>query len=195
MMQSENTNQQILKIARELLASGGLASLSFDAIAKRLGRTKQAVLYWFPSKHDLLAALFLPCLQAEAEAAMRSVCDTTTRDDTIEAFVTAITRFHLEDLDRFRMMYLLPQTLKPNAGEPHNADLLAKVHPVTDGMYSALADRIGGDPIAARREALAMHSAALGLVLMLGLADSIRDTLKHTAAELIGALVSALKSR
>ena len=46
-MQDEKTNKKILTIAREILASDGLGAVSFDTIARRLGRTKQAVLYWY----------------------------------------------------------------------------------------------------------------------------------------------------
>jgi len=63
-MPQRNTGDSILKIAREIMASEGLAAVSFDAIARRLGRSKQAVLYWYPTKHDLLTALFLPWLRA-----------------------------------------------------------------------------------------------------------------------------------
>ena len=114
-MPHKNTSDQILETARDLLASEGLAAVSFDAIARRLGCTKQAVLYWYPSKHDLLAAMFLPWLEAEAETAIQSVSGTTRRDEAVEAFVRAIAGFHFEDLERFRMMYLLPQTLKQSA--------------------------------------------------------------------------------
>lgn len=193
-MPPEKTKDQIIEIACDLLASDGLAGVSFDAIARRLGRTKQAVLYWYPTKHDLLAAMFLPWLEAEAEIAIRSVSDTTTRNEAIGAFIRAATDFHFHDLDRFRMMYILPQTIRPSAGEPHSAELLAKVHPVTDRMYGALADKLDGEPAAARREAFAIHSAVLGLVLMFGLADSTGDPLKHTASEMVGALIASFES-
>lgn len=193
-MPHKNTSDQILETARDLLASEGLAAVSFDAIARRLGCTKQAVLYWYPSKHDLLAAMFLPWLEAEAETAIQSVSGTTRRDEAVEAFVRAIAGFHFEDLDRFRMMYLLPQTIKQSVEAPHGAALLDKIHPVTDRMYGALADRLDGDAKGVRREALAIHSAVLGLLLMFGLADSVRDPLKHNASEMVSALIASLRS-
>lgn len=193
-MPHKNTSDQILETARDLLASEGLAAVSFDAIARRLGRTKQAVLYWYPSKHDLLAAMFLPWLEAEAETAIQSVSGTTRRDEAVEAFVRAIAGFHFEDLDRFRMMYLLPQTIKQSVKASHDAALLDKIHPVTDRMYGALADRLDSDAKGVRQEALAIHSAVLGLLLMFGLADSVRDPLKHNASEMVSALIASLRS-
>jgi AcrR family transcriptional regulator len=194
LMPTGKTNDQILNVARDLLASGGLAAVSFDSIARRLGLTKQAVLYWYPSKLELQAALFLPWLEAEANLAIRSVAGSTTRDQAVGAFARAIAEFHLDDLDRFRMMYLVPQTIRPGAGEPDNVALMARVHPVTDRIYGALAEKLDGDPIASRQKAFAIHSAVLGLVLMSGLADSLRDPLKHTASNMVEALVAALRS-
>lgn len=193
-MPHKNTRDRILETARDLLTSEGLAAVSFDAIARRLGRTKQAVLYWYPSKHDLLAAMFLPWLEAEAETAIQSVSGTTRRDEAVDAFVRAIAGFHFEDLNRFRMMYLLPQTIKQSVEAPHDAALLDKIHPVTDRMYGALADRLDGDAKGVRREALAIHSAVLGLLLMFGLADSVRDPLKHNASEMVSALIASLRA-
>ncbi len=193
-MSPQKTSDEILKIASELLASDGLGAVSFDAIARRLGRSKQAVLYWYPTKHDLLAAMFLPWLEAEADVATRSVVDASGRVEAIGAFVRAIAEFHFDDLDRFRMMYLLPQTIKPSENEPHNVELLEKVHPVTDRVYGALAPYLEGDPLATRRKAVVIHSAVLGLVLMFGLADSLSDPLKHSASELVDALIVSLRS-
>lgn len=191
-MPPPKTDLQILNIARDLLASEGIGAVSFDAIALRLGRTKQAVLYWYPTKHDLLSALFLPWLESEAEVAARSVADASGHREAVSAFVRAIAAFHFEDLDRFRMMYLVPQTLKQSASEPRHADLLEKVHPVTDRVYAALAMHLEGGPATARRQAVAIHSAVLGLVLMFSLAESLGDPLKHAAPEMVDALIASL---
>lgn len=191
-MTRSGTGDQILEIARDLLAGGGLGAVSFDAIAAQLGRSKQAVLYWYPTKPDLLAALFLPWLEEEAtraEDALKAAGDTTT---AIARFVRAIAAFHLSDLPRFRAMYLLPQTLSRSAEDPRNKEVLKKVHTITDRLYGALAAHLGPDPVAARQEAFAVHSAVLGLVLMTGLAEGVRDPLKHGNDDLVDALIARL---
>lgn len=191
-MPEKNTNDRIIEIAQDILASDGVAAVSFDAIARRLGRSKQAVLYWYPTKPDLLAALFLPWLEEEAGMAIRAVSDAPARADAIRAFVGAIFRFHLDNLDRFRMMYLVPQTIRPGGDQTEGAAVLQKVHPVTDRMYGALAGKLEGSPVAARQKAFAIHSAVLGLVLMIGLADGVGDPLKHAPSDLLDALVATL---
>lgn len=191
----KTTGDRILEIAREILAADGVGALSFDAIARRLGRTKQAVLYWYPTKQELLAAMFLPWLEAEAEAACQAVAGAAGRNAAIAGFVRAVAGFHLADLDRFRMMYLVPQTLPPAAQDADRAALLDRVHPLSDRVYGALAAHLGGAAVAARREAVAIHSAVLGLVLLHGLSDSLRDPLKHAAPDLVEALVASLQAR
>lgn len=194
-MTQQTTKIKILSEAREILAAGGLAALSFDAIAGRLGKTKQAVLYWYPTKHDLLAALFLPWLEEEADTVILALENTSGRDEAIRAFVQAVLQFHLDDLDRFRMMYLLPQTLRPLANPNHNARVVEQVHPISDRLYTAFAAKLDGSRHRARQDAFAIHSAVLGLILMLSLAQSIDDPLKHSTAELAQSLIDMLTSK
>lgn len=191
-MPKSKTSTQILEIACAILATEGLGAISFDSIARRLGKSKQAVLYWFPTKQDLLAAMFLPWLQAEAGVAAASVANSGSRDEAIRDFVRGVSKFHLDDLNRFRLMYLLPQTIKPSSDAQKDIGLVEQVHPVTDKIYKAIASHLQGDEGTMRREAVAVHSSVLGLVLMFGLADSLQDPLKHSEDELVEALISRL---
>lgn len=192
-MPNQKTSEKILTIANELLAHDGVSGVSFDAIARRLGRSKQAVLYWYPTKQDLLGALFLPWLQAETDAAVAALTGPRGRDPAITSFVRAIAEFHLADLDRFRMMYLVPQTTRSRASDFAERRFLESVHPVTDQLYAALAHHLDPDqPERARAEAMAIHSATLGLVLMNSLAAAVNDPLKHGPERLIQALVTTL---
>lgn len=191
-MPKKSTSARIIMIAHELLSSGGLGAVSFDAIARRLGASKQAVLYWFPTKSDLLAAMFVPWLEAEAESAVRAVADARDRTEAIECFVRAVAQFHFDDLNRFRMMYLVPQTTRRRSNDRASDAAVKKIHPVTSRLYSALADRLERNNDAARAEAFAIHSAVLGIVLMVGLADAVHDPLKHREKDLIDTLIRSL---
>lgn len=188
-MTGPNTGEQILSIARDILASDGLGAMSFDATARRLGRSKQAVLYWYPNKRALLAALYLPWLEAEAAAAIGALRGVTDAAAAVDGFVRAVAEFHLGDLERFRLMYLVLQTT-PTADRGADGNLLAAVHPITDRLYCALADRLDGD--GQRRDAVAIHAATLGLVMMFALADALDDPLKHPPSQLLDALIHRL---
>lgn len=186
------TDQKILNAAQEILDEGGFGAVSFDSIAKSLGISKQAVLYWFPSKQDLLAALLVSWLKAEANCAIKAIEGAQTEPEAIAAFVKTIAQFHAGNLNRFRMMYLAPQTVKSVAPEPIDKDVLDRIHQITRSMYSALTERLEGAPDDARKRAAAIHSAVLGIVLMVGLADGINDPLKHTSDDLIDALIRSM---
>lgn len=186
------TDQRIVQVAQELLATGGIAAVSFDAIARELGLSKQAVLYWFPSKQALLAGLFLGWLRAEATAVEQSL-STAPDSDAIAAFVRSLAAFHLGDLNRFRLMYLVPQTLPRGAQGQAPGPVMAQIHATTARVYAALADRLPGDPVLARRQAVAIHAAVLGLMVMVGLAASSNDPLKHGSEDLVEALVARLQ--
>lgn len=193
-MADQKTNLKILRAARNLLTDGGFGAVSFDAIARVLGVSKQAVLYWYPSKQDLLAAMFVDWLSAEADVAATALEDTHDPHEAIAAFIGAIAQFHLDDLNRFRMMYLAPQTLRTSVQEPQDAARLDEVHETTDRLYSALADRLPGDRRQARQQAFVIHSSVLGLSLMFGLAEGTGDPLKHSQDELVTALAARLSS-
>ena len=194
-MNNKNTSEQILSIAREILASNGLGAVSFDAIARRLGHSKQAVLYWYPTKHDLLSAMFLPWLEAETDTATTAISKATNRIEAIGFFTRAVARFHLDDLNRFRMMYLLPQTTSTKSNVRGAVVAGDEVHQITNRLYGALADHLDGDQEAARKEAFAIHSSVLGLIMMFALADALRDPLKHSENDVIDALIASLTAK
>ena len=60
------TAARILAAAKEIVRSTGPDSLTFDAVAARVGVSKQAVLYWYPNKARLIDALVRPALEAES---------------------------------------------------------------------------------------------------------------------------------
>ena len=138
--------------------------------------------------------MFVDWLAAEAKAAEASLHSVETSNEAIDAFVRSITRFHKGNLDRFRMMYLAPQTLKAGMQEAGDSDVLDKIHATTSQLYGALAETLDVSPDQARQTAFSIHSAALGLVLMLGLADGIGDPLKHSEDDLVTALIAKLSS-
>ena len=175
MTSATDTRSRILDAATALLRGGGLPAVTFDAVAARLGVTKQAVLYWFPTKSDLLAEIALPGLQAEAAAAIAAAGTAPTGKAAAAAVVRALIAFHREDLARFRLLYVAPQSLLSNA---RAFDFVDRVHPVSGAMYDAIEAALG-DVADARRTAVALHMAALGHVLLVALTDAVGDPLAH----------------
>lgn len=193
----KDTRSAILEASRRVAAEKGFAALTFDAIAHHLGITKQAVIYWFPSKQDLIREITVPLIRAEAEVAIAALDEARDAPDAIARFVRAIIAHHTGDLTRFRQTYLAGQLdAKPHHLMPKET-LEQHVHPMTSRMYGALERKFGADPafrvgLPARRAAVVVHMAALGLVTMLSLADAVDDPLAHATGDLVDTLVSLL---
>jgi len=185
-----DTRSRILSAAEALMREAGPSGVTFDAVAARIGLSKQAVIYWFPNKAQLMGAVALSCLRAEAEAAITAVEAADTPAEARRAVVLALIDFHLADLPRFRLMYAAPQT----GPRPEWArEILDQVHEITGRMYGAIARALGDKP-KARPHAVALHMAALGHVLLVGLTEAIGDPLRHPPAllaETLGAIAAA----
>ena len=57
---SRVTREAILDRAARIISETGAASLTFQTLGETLGVTKQAIIYWFPSKSDLARELVVP---------------------------------------------------------------------------------------------------------------------------------------
>ena len=189
---------RILVVARDIVREDGPDNLTFDRVAGRVGVSKQAIIYWFPNKARLVEALVRPALEAEAAAgksALRANC--TDAGQAIRSFVEALAAFHVSDLDRFRLMYVTPQIGQRPGRAGAMLTTLGRIHPATTEMYDALAEQLVaagryGRVIDARRAATAIHTALLGLLLRMAMADTLDAPLRHRDHALIDALLGVL---
>jgi AcrR family transcriptional regulator len=87
------TRQRILDAATDLFGVRGVDAVSLDVIASEVGVAKQTLLYWFPSKDELVQAVLVGAateLTVVIEAAIRAAPDDPL--DRIEAVVRAVFR-------------------------------------------------------------------------------------------------------
>lgn len=190
-----DTRRKIVEAASDIVRSGGPGDLTFDAVAKRLGLSKQAVLYWFPRKEDLIAGVALPALRDEAQAGLAAMEDTVDAHAAVAAFITAVGEFHFADIDRFRLMYVSPH-LGAKPAVDIMGSLAAQIHSLTSSMYDALQARLtearGLPAPEARRGAVAIHMAVLGLVTMVSLTEAMGDPLLHDRRDLLDTMARLL---
>lgn len=191
------TAARILAAAREIVRTSGPDSLTFDAVAAKVGVSKQAVLYWFPNKARLIEALVRPALEAESAAGQGAITSGATPSQAIRAFVGALAVFHTSDLDRFRLMYVTPQIGQRPGRNGQMLTTLGRIHPSTTDMYDQLAVRLVeggryGRLVEARRAAAAIHTALLGLILRMAMADALNAPLRARNDALVEALVDVM---
>jgi len=87
------TRERILDSATDLFGRRGVDAVSLDAIAAEVGVAKQTLLYWFPSKDDLVRAVLISAaheLTVLIDAAVRAAPDDPL--DRIEAVIRAVFR-------------------------------------------------------------------------------------------------------
>lgn len=93
MARKSSTRQRILDAATDLFGLRGVEAVSLDVIAAEVGVAKQTLLYWFPSKDDLVQAV-LEAAVAELSVGVEAAIRATTDDplDRIDAVVRAVFR-------------------------------------------------------------------------------------------------------
>lgn len=194
------TAERILASAKEIVRAEGPDHLTFDAVAARVGISKQAVLYWFPNKARLIEALVRPALEAEAAVGKGAISAKTDADQAVRAYIGALALFHTSDLDRFRLMYVTPQINQKPGRNGTMLTTLGRIHPSTTQMYDALAEKLVQSgrysrTLDARRAAAAMHTALLGLILRMAMADALNAPLRLREDALVEALVDVMVPR
>lgn len=93
MARRSGTRDLILERATDLFGRWGVEAVSLDQIAHEVGVAKQTLLYWFPSKDDLVENVMAGVaseLAVVVEAAIRAAPDDPL--DRIEAVVKAVFR-------------------------------------------------------------------------------------------------------
>lgn len=88
---STSTGVRILAAALRSFGSSGIDGTSLDALARDLGVTKQAILYWYPSKEVLLDAV-VDFSALELQRRFARAIETGAGFDRIEAVVHAAFR-------------------------------------------------------------------------------------------------------
>jgi AcrR family transcriptional regulator len=197
---SRVTREAILETAAGIISETGAASLTFQTLGETLGVTKQAIIYWFPSKSDLTRALILPALQLEADAVVGALKRIKTGRKAIEVFLRTLIGFHLSDIGRFRLIYMSAQFDTQVWQVAELPEVTDSIHLITGQMYGALESVLArsadlGTPGSARATAVVTHMAAIGTLSMLSLADAIHDPMAHASETLIDAMVSLATGR
>lgn len=193
---SSDRPQQILAVARQLLLDQGLAGVTYEAIGQQLGVTKQAVIYWFRTKEDLLRALALDAVAAESQALQDAIATEPADLQVPRAVLHAMLRHHSQrGFADLRLMYMSSQLLPEARTILRPEDLQQAVYPVTGAFYAALAARL--EPRVGQRArvvASSIHLAGLGLCTMAGLMEATGDTMKasfEAQADALGDLFAA----
>jgi AcrR family transcriptional regulator len=189
------TRERILDAALDLFGSRGYEATSLDDIAQAVGVAKQTVLYWFPSKDELLDAVIERSaeeLTVAIEAALRRAGGGFGR---VEAVVRAVFR------PAVRRPALLGLVRELGRLGPGLADrLVERVHPLVERATSFLQDEMDAGRMRATDPALVLSLAFATVVGVATEPEMLRAVgwqptpagLRRLRAELLAYLRAAL---
>lgn len=100
--------EDILAIAREMMQADGVAALSFNAIARRLGMKPPSLYTYFDSKHAIYDTLFRRGFE-EFDRRMRQRPDhDASLEKNLASALTTYMRFAQENQDLYQLMFQRP---------------------------------------------------------------------------------------
>jgi AcrR family transcriptional regulator len=195
---ADGSRQEILAAARTVIDRVGPAALRVEQVAAELGVTKQALYHYYPSKEAVLFEVVIDELVSVAEAVNQAALAAPDGAGALEAIIRTYCAHFLPRLEMHRLVTMFVPT--PDAFRT-SPEVLARIRPVNDLMYGAAEAKLSverrpkkHDPRAPRRLAFAAHLAALGLLTMRAITDSMKDPLLYSDAELVDELVRTYRA-
>jgi AcrR family transcriptional regulator len=191
----ERSREEIVDAARRVLLRDGLAATTLDAVAKEVGLTKAALYYYYPSKDALLFEVVFATLEAQSRAIHEAVTDAKGGGDALRAIVRETVHLFASRLDDFRLTYLHGQVAGPGAVRV-GADQLARIRPLNDLAFADAAKMLEGEwgrragraEVDPRMMAFLANVAAIGLLTMKGMVETVGDPLLYSDEQLIEGL-------
>ena len=135
----KNASARVLTAARAIAAREGVSHISFDAIAREAGLSKGGVLYNFPTKRDLMAALLKEML-AEHDA-LEAGLPQDARHRTLRRHLASLSTLDSADSD-LSMSILAVAAAEPDLLDPLRRALEADLARIEAEATDANRDRL-----------------------------------------------------
>jgi len=188
----DRSRGEILDAARRVLLRNGIAATTLDAVAKEVGVSKTALYYYFPSKDALFFELMLEAHRAQAQAVHDAVELASDGVDALRAVVRETVRVFAPKLDDFRLAFMHVQAAGQGSVQ-FNKQQFARIRPLNDLLFAGTAKKLGaegkmrpgGAHVEPRLMAFLAYLAAIGLLTMKGMVESVGDPLLYSDEQLI----------
>lgn len=194
-LRRKRTREEIVQAAGRVLLRDGLSATTLDAVAKEVGLTKAALYYYFSSKDALLFEIIYSNMEAQAHAVHKAVAEVEDGGQALRAIIRETVRCYANRLDDFRLAFLLGQVAGPEAF--HVApEQLARIRPLNDLAFGETArllavsnkKRHGRAQVEPRIMAFLANIAAVGLLTLKGMVESVGDPLLYSDEQLVEGL-------
>lgn len=188
----DRSRGEILDAARRVLLRKGIAATTLEAVAKEAGLSKTALYYYFPSKDALYFELVFGSLRSQAQAVHDAVEKAGDGAGALRAIIGESVSSYSPRLDDFRLAFLHGQVA--GHGAVHfDQQQFARIRPLNELWFAGAAKKIvderrrrpGRARVEPRLLAFLAYLAAIGLLTMKGMVESVDDPLLYSDQELI----------
>ena len=158
------TKEQILEGALSAALEDGVSRLTFGRLAKQLGISDRVIVYYFPSKDDLVSEV-LTALGSELQRALAPIF-VRKASDHVQMLRTAWPVVARDELDRTFALFFEASGLAASGSEPYRT----LVPRLVEGWIDWAASLIDGTASYRRREGATTIAVLDGLLLLRQLA-------------------------
>jgi AcrR family transcriptional regulator len=188
----DRSREEILAAARKVLLKGGISALTLDAVAAEVGVSKTAIYYYFESKDALVFELVFRTVEAQSRAVHEAVGQAKDGGDALRAIIRETVRSLATHLDDFRLAFMHGQVAGPGAVKIDEAQL-QRLRPLNELAFAGAAKLLGEERrrrasrarVEPRLMAFLANMAAIGLLTMKGMVESVGDPLLYSDEQLI----------
>ena len=183
--------QQIIDAAKQTLIHGGSNSLVLRDVADQLGITHGNLQYYFPTKNDLLIAIFDQAVEKYTESMKVAVFETSTRKGRLDAIIDAgIAELKSPETSLWRMMMSLADH------NPDMASILKKENDLYERVVAEELKIISPDLSFQRRCHIAriIHAILDGLGIQFSYEDADGPEMRALVSEIKIALFAVLEA-
>ena len=191
-LRRSRSREDILEGARRVMLKNGIAGATLESVAREVGVSKAALYYYFPSKDALMFELVHGALESHAQAVHAATAKARDGGDALGAIVRETAQAFAPRLDDFRLAFMLGQVASPGSVHFDEAQF-KRIRPLNDLCFAStaklLADERRTQPGRARVEprlmAFLAYLAAIGMLTMKGMVESLDDPLAWSDEQLI----------
>ncbi len=183
--------QQIIDAAKHALIEGGSNSLVLRDVAEQIGITHGNLQYYFPTKNDLLIAIFDQAVEKYTESMKVAVSETSTRKGRLDAIVDAgVAELKTPETALWRMMMSLADH------NPDMASILKKENDLYEQVVAEELKIISPNLSVQRRRHIAriIHAILDGLGVQFSYEDPESPEMRALASEIKIALYAVLEA-
>ena len=190
----ERSREEIVDAARRVLLQKGIAATTLDAVAREVGLTKAALYYYYPSKDALFFEIIFEILEAHAQAVHDAVESASNGAEALRAIVRESTMPTPSASTTSAWRSCTARSL--GQGAVHfGAQQFARIRPLNELAYAGAAKKLGRERrtrrgranVEPRLMAFLAYLAAIGLLTMKGMVESVDDPLLYSDDQLIEA--------